>query len=208
MIHHNATTFFHGVIYFQWNCRAVEKNSDYFLRAGNAELSQQWGCPSGGGKPPKTFSNWILTQEKSSRYFFLRSFGATACNSSAPAAMAFPGAITQRESNTTQSQCAGAVRGDRHCLLRKQALYNLLKTYDFDRAEILYIRSVRLLVYGGLYWVITIFFGTEITRLFQTWRGAFFQRLHLYLWGYLLETPREKGKTVILTVHWPATDGW
>ena len=42
-----------------------------------------------------------------------------------------------REGNTTQSQSEGAVRGDRHCPLRKQVLYNMLKTQGFYKASFL-----------------------------------------------------------------------
>ena len=61
--------------------------------------------------------------------------GATACNASAPAAVAPPWNDNSREGNTPQSQSEGAVRGDRHCPLRKQVLYNLLKTKGFYKAD-------------------------------------------------------------------------
>jgi len=62
-------------------------------------------------------------------------FRSTACNASAPAAVAPPRSDNFREGNTTKSQSAGAVRGDRHCPLRKQVLYNLLKTQSFYKAS-------------------------------------------------------------------------
>jgi len=45
-----------------------------------------------------------------------------------PRRCGIPGNDNSREGITIQSQSAGAVLGDRHCLLRKQVFYNLLKT--------------------------------------------------------------------------------
>jgi len=56
---------------------------------------------------------------------------ATAYNASAPAAMAPLWSDNSREGNTTQSQSAGAVRGDRHCPLRKLVLYHLFENSGF-----------------------------------------------------------------------------
>ena len=58
-------------------------------------------------------------------------FWATARNASAPAAAAPPWSDNSREGNTTQSQSAGAVRGDRHCPLRKLVLYHLFENSGF-----------------------------------------------------------------------------
>ena len=66
-------------------------------------------------------------------------FGATACNTSAPAAVAHPWSDNSRGGNTTQSQSGGAVRRDRHCPLRNQVIYNLLKTQGFYKALIFLI---------------------------------------------------------------------
>ena len=51
-----------------------------------------------------------------------------------PAAVAPSMSNDPREGNTTQSQSEGAVRGDRHCPLRNQVLYHLLKTQGFYKA--------------------------------------------------------------------------
>ncbi len=47
-----------------------------------------------------------------------------------------PWSDNSRDGNTTQSQSEGAVRGDRHCPLRNQVYYNLLKTQGFSKAGI------------------------------------------------------------------------
>ena len=70
---------------------------------------------------------------KSSQYFSQRSFWSTPRSASAPAAVASLWSDNSREGNTKPSQSAGAVRGDRHCPLRKWVIRNL-KSYDFNRA--------------------------------------------------------------------------
>ena len=47
-----------------------------------------------------------------------------------------PGAITPEKLIRHNRKSEGAVRGDRHCPLRKQVLNNLLKTHDFYKAKI------------------------------------------------------------------------
>jgi hypothetical protein len=53
--------------------------------------------------------------------------GATACDASASAAVAPAWSDNSREGNSTYSQSAGAVRGDRHYPLRELVRYNSLK---------------------------------------------------------------------------------
>ena len=67
-----------------------------------------------------------------------------------PAAVVLPGAITPEKGNTTESRNERAVWGDRHCPLRKQVLYNLLKTQGFYKAKITYLSDKIV----GLYSVI------------------------------------------------------
>ncbi len=61
--------------------------------------------------------------------FFSTLLGVTACNASA--AVASPLSDNSREGTATQSQSAGAVRGDRHCP-SEQAIRNLLKSLDYN----------------------------------------------------------------------------
>jgi len=62
-----------------------------------------------------------------------------ACNASALAAAAPPGAITPERVIRHNRKSEGAVRGDRHRLLSKRVLYHLLKTQDFCKAKITYL---------------------------------------------------------------------
>jgi hypothetical protein len=70
------------------------------------------------------------------KIFFLTLFVGYGISLLRPAAVAPPWSDNSWEGNTTQSNSKGEVRGDRHCPLRQQVLYNLLKTQGFYKVSL------------------------------------------------------------------------
>jgi len=158
--------------------RMVSKTGSWEARGGVFRVIEApRRRPFGGGADHRT-SGIGTSQEywccavfhrKSLKIFFLTLFGGYGMLCLRPHRSGTPpGEITPEEGTTTSSQCAGAVRGDRHCPLRKSVLCNLLKTQDLpwkthgyssclpeSVTHVRFYRAKIFLIYIVKKWVIT-----------------------------------------------------
>jgi hypothetical protein len=122
------------------------------LASVNRLLRGQWrsfqvtetprGRPFGGGAESSQWRDWRFPKLRNCAIFmgspqnvFLNAlWGSRHVMPLRPPMRHPPSSDNSREGTTTQSQSAGAVWGDRHCSLRNQVLYHLLKTQEFTKA--------------------------------------------------------------------------
>ena len=112
------------------NCEGMSGIRNRLLRGQGANfqsLKRRGGVPSGAAQVIAG-TGLALPEITGIVQFSWEILFLNALGGSAPAAVAPPWSDNSRKGNTTPSQSAGAVRGDRHCPLCKQVLYLLLKT--------------------------------------------------------------------------------